>query len=159
MKAPRLSVELIPETAFWKNVRSNVTRAEWRKCQAYARAKTDGGCIICGQRGREQGRNYDTECHEVFDYDEDEGVQTLVDIIPICPTCHAVKHLGRTREVASEAEWERVLIHLQRVNDWPDWKTEKYVVLQFQIWRARSMIDWKLDLGLLNLLGIQQKES
>lgn len=146
-----LKVELVPRSAWWKNVRSNVTRAQWDKCKKYARAKTAGGlCIICGGSGFAQGRNYTTDAHEVWEYDDENEIQTLVDIIPLCPTCHACKHLGRTRATSNRAQWERVINHLQSVNEWSDDHTLEYVQLAFQIWELRSQVPtWKLDITFL----------
>lgn len=150
-----LTIELVPETAWWSNVRSNVTRAQWEKCKAYARAKTDRGnglptCYICGQNGIDQGWRYPVEAHEIWEYDEDECKQTLVDIWPLCPMCHKVKHLGRTRNESSPEQWARVIDHLAHVNNWSGWQVEKYVMLQFQIWRLRSQMKWALDVSFLN---------
>lgn len=147
----RLTIELVPATAWWSNVRSNVTRAEWEKCKRYARSKTPGGrCIVCGG----VGSRYPSEAHEIWHYDDVRQIQTLVDIVPLCPLCHQVKHLGRTRENATPRQWARVINHLQRVNDWPDWKVEKAVVLAFEIWRMRSQVEWTLDVSFLTTIGI-----
>lgn len=145
----RLTVELVPSTAWWSNVRSNVSRSEWEKCKAYSKAKTNGVCIICSGRGQEQGWRYATEAHEIWDYDDDRQVQTLVDIVPLCPLCHQCKHLGRTRAVSNLQQWIRVVGHLQKVNRWPDWKVEKYINLVFQIWEVRSSMQWELDISFL----------
>ncbi len=154
----RLSIELVPETAWWKNVRSHVTKAEWEKCKTYAKSKTAGGqCIVCGSSGHEQGRNYSVDAHEVWAYDEDTQVQTLVDIIPLCPMCHACKHLGRTRMHSSPEQWARVIEHFQRVNDWSDGRVEQYIALAFHIWEVRSQMTWDLDVSFLSTIGVNTR--
>lgn len=146
-----LTIELVPATAWWSNVRSNVTSTEWSKCKRYSRAKTPGGaCIICGG----VGPRYPSEAHEIWHYDDARGIQTLIDIWPLCPLCHQVKHLGRTRMHATPRQWARVIGHLQRVNAWPDWKVEKAVQLAFEIWELRSQTQWKLDVSFLTTIGI-----
>ena len=145
-----LTVELVPATCWWSNVRSNVSRAEWEVCKAYSKTKTKGCCIVCGGKGS----RYATEAHEIWHYDDARGIQTLIDIIPLCPMCHQVKHLGRTREFGTKRQWERVIRHLQKTNDWPDWKVEKAVILAFQIWELRSQREWKLDVSFLTTIGI-----
>ena len=151
-----LTIELVPATAWWSNVRSNVTAAEWSICKAYSRAKTEGGCcIVCGG----VGPRYPSEAHEIWHYDDARGIQTLVDIIPLCPLCHQVKHLGRTRKFATERQWARVIKHFQTVIGWPDWKVEKAVKLAFQIWELRSQQEWKLDVSFLTTVGIDLSDK
>ena len=154
----RLSIELVPETAFWKNVRSHVTKAQWEVCKTYAKWKTDAEnpyCIVCGQTGFHQGRRHAVEAHEIWHYNDEEGIQTLVDIVPLCPRCHQCKHLGRTRAVSTPEQWARVIEHFQKVNDWGDDRTMKYIETVFEIWRLRSQVAWELDISWLKNLGIQ----
>jgi 5-methylcytosine-specific restriction endonuclease McrA len=152
----RLSVELVPRTAWWKNVRSNVSKSDWEKAKRYARAKTPGGCcFICGGSGYEQGKNYPSEAHEIWAYDDDRQIQTLVDIVPLCPKCHQCKHLGRTRAVSNLHQWTKVIEHFKSVNDWDDDRVERYIQIVFQIHEMRSEMKWKLDISFLQTLGIK----
>jgi len=146
---PRLSCELVPQTAWWSNVRSNVSRASWEKCKAYSKTKTNGVCIICGQTGMQQGWRYPVEAHEVWQYDDDNLVQTLVDIVPLCPRCHQCKHIGRSRENMDRQQWAQLIDHFRAVNNWDDWRVERYLKLMFQIWELRSGMEWRLDVSFL----------
>lgn len=159
MTRPKLSVELVPASAWWSNVRSNVTAAEWETCKRYAKAKTGGLCILCGQKGTDQGWKWDVEAHEIWDYDEDTGVQTLVDIVPLCPWCHKCKHLGRSQMMMGENMYRRLVNHFRAVNEWSAERTQTYFNLVFQIWALRSDMRWKLDVSFLETLGIEVKES
>lgn len=137
-----LKIELVPGTAHWSNVRNNVTRAQWEKCKKYARAQAGDVCSVCGGVGA-KGR---LDAHEEWHYDDEDQVQTLVDIVALCPTCHACKHLGRTREVLpAQYQWEAVINHFQRVNGFTDDETIRAVELAFEIWRLRSQVRWSLD--------------
>lgn len=156
---PPLACELVPRSAWWTNVRSNVSRADWEKCKAYSKTKTPGTCIICGG----VGDRYATEAHEIWRYDDEyivkrgqvhTGLQTLVDIWPLCTLCHRVKHLGRTRETSGPQAWARVIEHMQRVNQMSDNVLEQYIALQFQIWEIRSTMKWELDLSFLKEVGL-----
>lgn len=161
MTEPRLSCELVPRSAWWSNVRSNISRAEWEKCKAYSKTKTNGVCIICGGTGD----RWPTEAHEIWSYDDeyrlaegdvlDVGLQTLVDIWPLCTLCHRVKHLGRTRATSTPEQWARVIEHMQRVNVWDDATLERYIALQFQIWEIRSEMTWELDVSFLDTIGVE----
>lgn len=149
-----LSIELVPRTAWWENVRSHVSKKDWERCKNYAKSKTGGVCIVCGGSGLEQGRPYAVDAHEVWSYDDDNRIQTLVDIVPLCPMCHACKHMGRTRKFSSPAQWAKVVEHFQSVNGWSDERVEQYMLTVFEIWRLRSMVKWKLDVSFLQKLGI-----
>ena len=162
----KLSIELVPQTAWWSNVRSNVTRAQWEVCKRYARAKTNGVCIVCGQTGKQQGRKHDVEAHEIWDYDDENQIQTLVDIIPLCPMCHQVKHIGRSQMVMNEWMYRRLLVHMSRVNGWfrsvgeipPTVEDVRhaqfYIDKCFEIWAERSKVSWELDITFLKIIGL-----
>lgn len=154
MTEPRLSCELVPSTAWWSNVRSEVSRAEWEKCKAYSKTKTNGTCIICGG----VGDRWPTEAHEIWEYADDRFIQTLVDIWPLCTVCHQVKHLGRTRQVSNPEQWARVIEHMQRVNGWSDVELERYVLSVFEKHRWRSQFRWTLDLRFLATIGLEVPE-
>lgn len=141
----RLTVELVPDTCWYTNVRSNVTRAEWEKCKRFVKKRSGERCEICGGRGS----RYPVDCHEVWSYDN--LVQRLEGLIALCPRCHEVKHLGRAEATGN---LERAVTHLQRVNGWDDDTTYEYVVAAFARWRYRSQFRWTLDISWLETLGI-----
>lgn len=155
-RAPRLSIELVPKTCWWKNVRGNVSKADWDKCKAMVRARSGDRCEVCGGRGQ----RWPVDCHEVWHYGvrEFDGahVQTLVDLAALCPACHQVKHLGRSMAVR---DGDRAIAHLAAVNRWPADLTYRYAAYAFDLWRARSQHEWQLDVSLLSALGINPKRS
>lgn len=143
----RLSVELVPETAWWTNVRSNVPRKDWEKCKAFVRERSGNRCEICGGRGR----RWPIECHEIWHYDDDNQVQTLVDLIALCPPCHEVKHIGHADV---RGNFQYAFRHLMKVNEWQEDHAALYLAKVFEIWRMRSQMPWKLDITYLSMLGI-----
>lgn len=149
----RLSVELVPSTAWWSNVRSNVTRKEWEICKDYVKTRSGNGdpkqarCEICGGRGT----RYPVDCHEIWHYDDQAQLQTLVGLIALCPPCHEVKHIGRAMVLGN---LDRALRHLATVNGWSLQHADEYVALQLEIHSLRSTHEWSLDLTLLVGLGI-----
>lgn len=143
----RLSVELVPATAWWSNVRSNVTRAEWERCKTFVKERSGSRCEICGGRG---GR-YPVDCHEIWEYDDEQQIQTLVGLVALCPPCHEVKHIGRALKLG---RLERAMTHLATVNGWSWERTDRYVALQLQIHALRSTHPWSLDISYLTTLGI-----
>jgi hypothetical protein len=143
----RLSVELVPATAWWTNVRSNVTRAQWEKCKNVVKARSGSRCEICGGRGS----RYPVDCHEIWSYDDETQVQTLVGLIALCPRCHEVKHLGRAFATGNA---QRAIEHLMTVNGWSPEFTEDYIVACFALHEARSQVQWTLNIDYLYSEGI-----
>jgi hypothetical protein len=143
----RLSIELVPSTAWWSNVRSNVSRADWEKCKRFVRARSGDRCEVCGGRGR----RWPVECHEIWHYDDENEIQTLVGLIALCPSCHEVKHIGRAMAMGN---LERAIDHLCRVNGWQPEHAGTYIEVQLEIHALRSTHQWKLDISFLETLGI-----
>ena len=146
MKPPRLTVELVPATAWYTNVRSNVSKEEWDRLRKIAYAEARYICEICSG----QGSKWPVECHELWEYDDESYTQTLLRLIALCPKCHEVKHIGRA---STQGNFPRVLQHLAEINEWTLEEAEEYVAIQFMIWRERSKYEWKLDILILNDYG------
>lgn len=136
----KLTIELVPSTCWYDNVRSQVSRADWELCKFYVRQRSGDRCEICGGRGP----RWPVECHEIWEYDA--GVQRLVDLIALCPSCHEVKHMGRAEATGSLA---RALRHLMKVNGWTERQAQSYTWRAFETWAIRSTQDWDLDISVL----------
>lgn len=138
---PQLTIELVPTTCWFSNVRSEVTTDEWdilrRRCYTRASYK----CEICSGRGRK----WPVEAHEVWHYDDLRRVQKLVRLIALCPQCHAVKHIGRS-QATSKAAGERAIKHLMKVNEWKRAEAENYIAASYDQWSWRSQFEWDLDI-------------
>lgn len=139
---PRLRVELVPSTCWMSNVRSYMSDYFWRKLSKEIAQDTGQRCQVC--RGR--GRRHAVECHEAWHYDDARQVQTLMRLDALCPACHSIKHLGRT---IAQGNQDRALYWLAKVNGWDQQTTRAYVDAVFAQWRARSQVQWTLDLRVL----------
>ena len=143
-----LTIELVPKTAWYKNVRSNVTKEEWEKLKKITFSRAGYRCEICDGRGS----RWPVECHEIFVYDDEHHIQKLERLMALCPTCHEVKHIGlaglRGRESSAKA-------HLAKVNNWSIEDAEIYIEGCFELWHRRSCHEWKLDLSYLGQFGIK----
>ena len=142
--SPRLSLELVPATCSHSNVRSHISRSDWRKLQALTFTKAKGRCEICRGKGR-TGRGL--HCHEVWHYDESKFVQKLVGLMALCPSCHEAKHMGRARATGRGMRARR---HLARVNGWTTKAATDYFKKESEICLRRSARDWRLDLTWLS---------
>jgi hypothetical protein len=142
-----LTIELVPKTSWFKNVRSNVSREEWERLRRVTFARAGHRCEVCGGRGA----RWPVECHEIFDYDDERRVQRLASLIALCPPCHEVKHIGlaglRGKGNAAKA-------HLAKVNGWSVEDAELYIEVCFEVWHRRSLHPWALDLSHLKEFGI-----
>ena len=146
----RLSVELVPKTCWFSNVRDHVTKSEWDKLRKASYEKAGNICEICGGRGEQ----HSVECHEIWEYDDATFTQTLKGLISLCPSCHETKHIGLAglrgrREIAKN--------HLSKVNGWTDDQAEKYLKLIRAIWIERSKHEWKLNFDWLENQGVHIK--
>ena len=138
----KLKFELVPESCWCSNLRSELPKEVWdviRK-KAYARAK--GRCMICGSPTTR------LEAHEQWRYDDERGVQSLENVIAICKSCHEVIHIGRTQLIGRE---EEACKHFMKVNGCSYADYRKALGEATAIHRERSRKEWQLDVSKLNL--------
>lgn len=136
-----LTIEMIPKTAWGKNVRSSVSSVVWDNLRHAQYRKADLHCEICGVGGR-------LECHEVWEYDEATHVQKLTGLIALCPSCHSVKHFGRTSTLGEEAK-RNAIQHLMEVNNWTMKETQDHIQESIRVWQERSKHEWTLDISFI----------
>ena len=89
----RLEIELVPGASWHSNLRRILPRRVWDKIRKEAYKAAGHKCEICGAEGR-------LECHEWWEYDDRRRVQRLAGFMALCPLCHAVKHMGRSGNLA-----------------------------------------------------------
>lgn len=145
-KQPKLTIELVPSTCWFSNVRSELPQKEWGRLRKESYAKAKYRCEICGGSGTEQGYKHPVECHEIWHYDDENKIQTLGGLIALCPKCHQVKHIGRTTIIGRQAE---AFAHMEKVNGWDHKDVVDYVAEAFIIHNWRSQFEWKLNVGVL----------
>ncbi len=133
-----LSVELVPKTSWYDDVRALMDEATWERMSLRVWRQADGRCEICGGGDPEH-----LEYHEVWSFDDRTGVQALVRMIALCPDCHQVKHIGLA---SIHGQAVRARAHLARVNGWTLSQTEASVREAFRVWARRSQTTWTLDL-------------
>jgi len=138
----KLTIELVPQTAWFKNVRSEVSRAEWDDIRTVCYSKAGFVCEICGGQGDE----HPVECHEIWHYDEENNKQTLTGFIALCPKCHKVKHAGFAQ---MNDEFHIVIEQLMKVNGMTEEEANDYVYESLELWQRRSQYDWECDIKYL----------
>lgn len=146
MKKPKLTIELIPKSCWFSNIRTTVSKKDWDTIRYLSYENANGKCEICGEKGKDQGFKHDLECHEIWDFNDDTKVQKLIGLIALCPICHLVKHIGRAKAIGKA---EITHNKLMEVNNWTNKKTIKYIEEAFLEYVKRSEFEWTLDLSLL----------
>lgn len=146
-KFHRLTIELVPETCWFSNVRSAVTKAQWNTIRERVSAAAWSVCQICGG----VGPKHPVECHEIWFYDDHNLVRRLAGMIALCPDCHGVKHFGFSQ---IQGKGEQALQHFMKVNDLTREEAEAAIQKSFEVWAKRSKKEWALDISLLGDYGI-----
>ncbi|MEJ7745223.1 MAG: HNH endonuclease signature motif containing protein [Luteimonas sp.] len=140
----KLSIELVPASSWYDNVRSNVSVATWARIQRQTADQAGHRCEICGR----QGVRHPVEAHEVWAYDDAGGVQRLLRLIALCPDCHGVKHFGRA---LAQGTQRRLLAWFAYVNGLTAGEALLAIKAAFGVHKQRSSRVWTLDLSVLEL--------
>ena len=118
----RLTVELIPRTLFFSNVRTLLPKKYWNIIRKDSYDKAENKCEICGDTGKNQGYRHNVKCHQV-------------------------KHFGRTSAIGKQAE---AFKHMEKVNNWNHKECVDHLRVAMSEWMERSKYQWFIDLSYLN---------
>ena len=143
----KLTLNLIPITSWWKNVRSKIKKSEWDVIRKKVYEQANYTCEICGideqnYLGIKKGWLH---CNEVWQYQEDK--QILVRLEAICRLCHLSQHMGFASVIGRDWEAKE---HLKKVNNWSEEQAIIYIQEKFQEWEKRNKIEWILDISFLD---------
>lgn len=137
----KLNFELVPDSCWYSNLRSILSGAQWDMVRRDAYARAGGRCMICGEPSAR------LEAHERWEYDEENAVQRLSDVVAVCRSCHEVIHIGRTQLMGRERTAEE---HFMKVNGCTYAEYRKALGEANEAHRRRNRVpEWKLDLGWL----------
>lgn len=143
-----LTVELVPSSCWFSNVRDHVSKSVWDKLRRSTYRQSNYRCEVCGDRGSQ----HPVECHEIWHYNDDKYIQTLKGLTALCPNCHRVKHIGLAQ---LQGYGEQAEAHLSKVNGWSQYQTNTYLEKVWDIWQERSCHDWNLDFSWLESYDIK----
>ncbi len=135
----KLQVELVPRSCFFSNLRSNLKKRDWDYLRAVTAEKAGYRCEICGSTGN----GYPLECHEIWQYDDETFVQSLIGLVSLCKACHRAKHMALARRMGWDGAAEN---HLMRVNGWSRAVLTSYLDEAFAVFEIRSGQEWQLDI-------------
>jgi hypothetical protein len=134
----KLVPDLIPATSFFKNLRALLRGREWDRVRKAVYKKAGYKCEACGLS------HGVLHCHEVWEYEEETGVQKLVGLVALCVDCHEVKHIGLAQ---MRGRIMQAMEHMKKVNGVSDEVVGEVVQEAFGIWKRRSRRAWTLDLS------------
>ena len=84
----KLTIELVPATSWYANLRKLIPKADWDKLRRQVYARYGHRCGVCG------ASNTRLNCHEIWKYEQRKRIQRLLGFIALCDLCHHVKHIG-----------------------------------------------------------------
>jgi len=142
-----LTVELVPQSAWGKNLRSELSKKDWDRLRKQTYEAAAHHCEIC----MGQGRKHPVECHEVWDYDHRTYTQKLIRLIALCPACHQAKHFGLAQIQGKE---KQAITHMMKVNGWTERQVREHIRDAARLWNQRSEHEWTLDLSWLESVGV-----
>jgi hypothetical protein len=145
---PLLQVELVPRSCHFSNLRSNLPARDWNTLRQRCYHAAGYICEVCGGHGN----RHPVECHEIWEYDDLQFIQTLRGVTALCPSCHRVKHMALAREMGWDGHAER---HFCRVNRWTVKLMREYMDTVFEIYEERSKFSWALNINWLAEISIQ----
>lgn len=148
---PRLLAEHVPSLQWGTNLQEHLKGPDWVRLRRACSAP-GSKCEICGGIGR----RHPVEAHEVWNADPDQRVLSLVRVAALCPSCHDVKHIGRTLALGFG---QRAMAHLAHVNGWTMLKAREHIDAIEAQWRERSAWAWTLNLDWLTAQGITPTQA
>lgn len=142
----KLTIELVPQTCWFSNLRKVLTTSEWDRVRKYTYSLSeDRSCMICGTH---EGR---LSAHEIWEYDMQTHTQKLIGLIALCDDCHMVKHIGLAQ---IQGKFILAQNHFCKVNQCDGVVLDEAMQEAYEMYHIRSDIDdWKLDISYLKEIG------
>ena len=139
-----LVIELVPQSSWCDNVRSQVSRSDWDRLRKLVYAEYHHRCGICNAKGR-------LAAHEIWDYNDETAQQTLTGMIALCDLCHHIKHLGLAEILASQGKLnlKRLIAHYCHVNHCSVHDFIEHREAAFEQWNRRSAHPWNVNIAAL----------
>ena len=128
----KLSIQLVPRTAWYDNLRSRLPN--WSEISKQVRSI--GYCEICGNT------TSSLEAHEVWKYDDIAEIQSLDHIVCVCDKCHKSIHFGHSLIAGCADE---AFNHYKKINNLTDKDAEADIAEAQSVWRKRSQHDWTIN--------------
>lgn len=143
----KLEFELIPAGCWKVNLHELLPKKAWDKIKTKVKARANGRCEVCGKKTDR------LDAHEVWSYDEDNGVQKLENVIAVCKSCHNVFHINRSYLLGLG---ERAEDHYMKVNGVSYAEMKSDLKKANEVLERRSRVpEWKLDVSYIKVFDGQ----
>lgn len=146
----------VPAPLWGVNLRTALSRTQWRKLREEVIAERGLRCETCGQT---QSEPRDIAAHEEWAYDlaADPAVATLTGIHLSCWLCHAVEHFGATASMVASGEVggfavEDAIAHFCQRNGVDRAEFDARHLVVFEEWSRRNHLEWVVDWGEFSLV-------
>ena len=147
----RPAINPVPAPLWGVNLRSALSKTQWRKLREGVIAERGLHCQTCGQR---QSEPRDLAAHEEWAYDTTTkaAVAKLTGINLSCWLCHAVEHFGATTNLAAAGDIGRFAVedaiaHFCALNGVGRAEFEAHHKAAFAEWSQRNELEWSVDWG------------
>lgn len=152
VKERKIKFDLIPDGCWKYNLRNILPKKLWSFLRQDSYDRANGKCFICGKKLKK------FEAHEVWDYDSDNGVIILKDVICLCPLCHKTIHIGRT---SLTDDYIKAQDNYIKLNDISYSEMIKDLGEANLLQKQRSLVsEWKMDIGWLKrFVNDEQQEE
>lgn len=142
MKTLKLQIDVVPKSAWGKNLRTQVRKRTWDQIREEAYAKAGRRCEICGASGK-------LNCHEKWFYDEKKKIQLLTGFQAVCTPCHHVSHYGMSMILAQQGiiDLDEIDKHFLKVNRVKQDVLEEHMKETDATFNRRSRIKWRVEFG------------
>jgi hypothetical protein len=136
----RLSIEPIPEGSWLASLANLLPPWQWDRVRRSVYQRAGYRCQLCGREGM-------LHCHEVWQYNEETGIQWLRGFAALCRDCHDVKHILFNRDAARHKELMRHFIAVSRITRE---EAEAYVEAARQQQQKYDQRHWAINFGEYN---------
>lgn len=148
-----LFVDLVPSSSWAQNARAVLSPSEWKRVSLIVKHRCRATCEACGA-SEDAPRKCFIEAHERWHYDMAHANQTLRRLVGLCSRCHRATHFGFA---ASKGMAQPALRQLEKVNKWSKDQALDHVKNAFDVWNARSAVEWSIDMSILDEFKGSQK--
>ena len=139
---------MVPKTLWNVNLRYLLTDKKWqevRRSEFNRIGKSEDGfyrCEIC------TAKKTTLDCHEIWEYNDEEVIQTLTGLIMLCKKCHLIKHIGFATKLCNEGRMSMgaLVNHFSLINVVHKSVFEKHFEEEYAKWTERSEKQWKQNL-------------
>lgn len=136
----KATVPLTGHTYWGKNIRNEMGRARWGKLRKVILAEQDNECACCGSKNKSQ-------CHEVWEFNDEKGVQTLKAFQATCSLCYLGSYFGLAQKLASQghAYIDNIVGQFLKVNGISVEQFRELLSEAVTIFEKRCEIEWSQD--------------